>query len=120
VLPGEDHPSLIKYKAAYKKYAAKGERWGTFYLAGMSFAEPLVEALKKVGRNLTRERLVEELEKLEFQGSMGKVKYGKFDVNDPSTRQGQVSVFIAKCLKGGKAERLTDWITPEYDWKAKK
>ncbi|MCG8333128.1 MAG: ABC transporter substrate-binding protein [Proteobacteria bacterium] len=121
VLPGDDHPVLNRYKMAYEKYAAKGERWGTFYIAGMSFAEPLVEALKNAGRNLSRERLVQELEKLEFQGSMGPVKYGKFDPNNPASRQGQVSVFIARCAdKNGNAERLTDWIAPEYDWQAKK
>jgi len=120
VLPGEDHPVLNKYKRAFDKYAAKGERFGTFFLAGLSFAEPLVEAMKNSGRNLTRERLVAELEKLDFQGSMGQVKFGKFDPNDPSTRQGQVSVFLAQCMKGGAAKRLTDWITPAYDWQAKK
>jgi ABC-type branched-subunit amino acid transport system substrate-binding protein len=121
MLPGDDHPILNRYKKAYDNYAAKGERWGTFYIAGMSFAEPLVEALKNVGRNLTRERLVEELERLDFQGSMGRVRYGKFIPDDPASRQGQVSVFIARCIdKKGNAERLTDWITPEYDWKDKR
>ena len=117
-LPGEDHPLLKKYKRdVFDQYAAKGERWGTFYLAGVAFAEPLVEALENVGRDLTRERLVKELEKIRnFKGLLGEVNFAPFDPDDPSTRQGVVSVFIAQCMKDGSAKRLTDWITPAYDW----
>jgi len=44
-----EQPLMKKYyDDAFKKYAAKEERWGLFFEAGMAFAEPLVEALKKL------------------------------------------------------------------------
>lgn len=112
-LPDSTSPLMQKYKKeAYGKFAAKGERWGLFYYAGILFAEPLVEAIKNCGRNLTRERLVKELEKLRnFQGIGGKVSYGVFNPRDPmGSRQGTNEIFIVECLDKGKAKKLTDWI----------
>ncbi|HQI82419.1 MAG TPA: ABC transporter substrate-binding protein, partial [Deltaproteobacteria bacterium] len=43
--PTADHPLLNMYREAAKKYAPE-ERWGTFYLAGIVFADPLVEAAR--------------------------------------------------------------------------
>jgi len=106
-------PLLLKYKRdAFDKYAPKGERWGLFWYAGIGFMEPLPEALKRVGRDLTRERLVAELEKLQnFQGIFGKISYKPFKEDDPTTRQGQTSVFLVRCGENGVAESLTDWMT---------
>jgi len=112
-LPDSDNPLLQQYKAqAYDKFAAPKERWGLFYYAGIIFAEPLVEALKRSGRDLTRERLVKELEGLRnFKGVGPVVNYKPFDPKDPSSRQGTHATFLVQCLKGGKAKKLTDWIT---------
>ncbi len=112
-LPDSDNPLLQKYKKdAYGKYAAKGERWGLFYYAGILFAEPLVEGIKRCGRFLTRERLVKEMEGIKnFKGIGGKISYGPLDLAEPyACRQGQKEVFLVKCLKGGKYEKLTDWM----------
>jgi branched-chain amino acid transport system substrate-binding protein len=49
-----------------------------------------VEAIERVGRDLTREKLVEELEKMEnFRGILGRITYKPFDPEDPLTRIGQ-------------------------------
>jgi len=114
-LPDSTHPLMQKYKKdAFEQFAAKDERWGLFYYAGIVFAEPLVEAIKRCGRDLTRERLVKELEGLkDFQGISGKISYKPFDPNDPSCRQGQNQTFLVKCLADGKAEKLTEWMTVE-------
>lgn len=116
-VPDSNDALLLKYRRdAFEKFAAKDERWGTFFLAGFVWAEPLVEGLYRVGRNLTKERLVEELENLKnFRGVAGKISYKPFDPNDMYSRQGQRSVFLAKCLKNGETEVLTEWITPEFD-----
>jgi branched-chain amino acid transport system substrate-binding protein len=43
-LPDSGYPLLQTYKQeAFDQYAAKDERWGLFYYAGIAFAEPLVE-----------------------------------------------------------------------------
>ena len=79
------HPLMRKYhEDAFKKFAAKEERWGLTFAAGIAYAEPLVQAIKNCGRDLTREKLVQELEKLNnFQGIMGRISYKPFDPNDP-------------------------------------
>ncbi len=112
-LPDGRDPLLRKYKEEiFDKYAAEKERWGLFYYAGIAFAEPLVEAIRQCGPNLTRERLVEKLEAMKsFQGISGKISYKPFNPKDPSCRQGQNQVFLVQCEAGGKAKRLTAWIT---------
>jgi ABC-type branched-subunit amino acid transport system substrate-binding protein len=116
-LPDSDHPILQKYKKdAYEKFAAKDERWGLFYYAGILFTEPFVEALKRVGPDLTREKLIYELENLKgFRGIGGEISYGIFDPQRPyQTRQGMKEIFIVECLEGGKGKKLTDWMKIDY------
>jgi branched-chain amino acid transport system substrate-binding protein len=112
-LPDSDNPLMMKYKKeAFDKFAAKGERWGVFYTAGITFAEPLIEGIKRCGRDLTRERLVKEMEGIRnFKGIGGRISYAPFDVSKPcESRQGMKEVYLVKCLKGGKYEKLSDWM----------
>jgi len=111
-MPDSDLPLMKKYKKAFDEYAAKGERWGVFFYAGFVFVEPMVEALNRCGRDLTRERFVQEMEGLKnFQGTSGKISYKPFDPNDPSCRQGQNQTYLIQCLEGAKAKKLTKWMT---------
>jgi len=83
-LPDADIPLMKKYHAAFEKYVPKGERWGIMYLAGFGFAEPLVEALKKVGRDVTTDNVIAELDKMtDFKGIFGHITFR------PEDRQGQ-------------------------------
>lgn len=109
-------PSLVKFKKdGFGKFAAKGERWGTTYAAGMGYVEPFVEALKRVGRDLTREKLVAELEKIEnFKMSMGYVSFKPFDPKDPLCRIGQQEVFLARAEADGSSTILTGWTKTTY------
>jgi len=112
-LPDADCPLLQKYKKdAYGKFAAKDERWGLFFYAGILFSEPLVEGIKRCGKDLTRERLVREMEKIkDFKGIGGRISYAPFDpAQGYECRQGQKEVFLVKCLKDGQYEKLTDWM----------
>ena len=112
-LPDSQLPLMRKYKDAYDKYAAKGERWGVFLYAGFGFVEPMVEGLKRTGRNLTRERFVTAMESIrDFKGIFGRISYSRHDINNPFSRQGQDEIFLTRCLDGGGAEKLTDWIEP--------
>jgi branched-chain amino acid transport system substrate-binding protein len=110
-LPDSDLPLLKTYKEeVYGKYAAKEERWGLFYYAGILFVEPMVEALKNAGPDLTREKFMAEMEKLkDFKGIGPTISYKPFDANDMYSRQGGNQTFLVKCLAGGKAEKLTEW-----------
>jgi len=110
------HPLLKKYyEDGYKKYAAKEERWGVFFAAGFSFAEPFVEGLKRCGRDLTREKLVAEMEKLQgFRGIAGPVNYAPFDPNDPMCRLGPSAVWLGQATAKAQTKILTYWTPTDY------
>ena len=110
------HPLMKKYKEqAFDKYAAKDERWGLTFCAGIGYAEPLVEGLRMAGRDLTREKLVQSLEKLNnFHGIMGRISYKPFDPKDPLSRLGQQEVFLTEAMPDATYKVLSDWIQTDY------
>ncbi len=110
--PDSDDTVVTTYKRdIFDRYAAKDERWGLFYYAGIAFAEPLVEGLNRCGRNLTQENLVTAMEGIDgFKGISGRISYQPFKAGDPTTRQGQKQVFLVECVAGGKSKRLTEWM----------
>ncbi|UCF72838.1 MAG: ABC transporter substrate-binding protein [Deltaproteobacteria bacterium] len=108
-VPESRHLLMKKYKEAHDKFAPK-DRWGIFFYAGFLFAEPMVEALKRCGRDLTADNFVKAMETIkDFQGIGPKITYG------PNERQGSRSFFIAKCLEGGELARISDWMTSDID-----
>ncbi|MCK5164577.1 MAG: ABC transporter substrate-binding protein [Desulfobacula sp.] len=111
-IPSSNHPLLNKYKKeVFDKYAAKEERWGVFYYAGIIFTEPMIEGLRKAGRDLTREKFITAMERIRgFKGIGPEVNYKPYNKNDIYSRQGGSQTFLVKCLAGGKAEKLTDWM----------
>ena len=111
-LPDSDYPLLVKYKKEiFDKYAPKEERWGLFYYAGILFAEPMIEALKNVGRDLTRENFITAMEEIKgFRGIGPEVNFKPYNKNDMYSRQGTSQTFLVQCLAGGKAKKLTDWM----------
>jgi len=69
-----------------------------------------VEGLRRCGQDLTADNFVKAMEAIkDFQGTGGKITFG------PNQRQGTRSFFLAKCAEGGKAVRLSEWITPDID-----
>jgi len=103
---------LNKYKKeVFDIYAAKEERWGVFYYAGIIFTEPMIEGLKKAGRDLTRESFIAAMEQINgFKGIGPEVSYKPYNKNDMYSRQGASQTFLVQCLAGGKAKKLTDWM----------
>jgi len=103
------HPLMIKYHEAQKRLEPK-ERWGIFYYAGILFIEPMVEAFKRCGRDLTVDNFVKAMESIkDFQGIGPTMSFG------PNKRQGSRSFFLARCTEGGGAEKITDWISSDVD-----
>jgi branched-chain amino acid transport system substrate-binding protein len=110
-LPDSEHPMVKQYKQAFETHGKEHnpkETWGIFFMAGFTFAEPFVEALRRVGPELDREKLVAALESLKGwdKGIGHKITFG------PKERQGQKAAFIARC-EGGKAVKVGDWIAVE-------
>ncbi len=112
--PDSNTPLLKKYREAAKKYAPE-ERWGTFYMAGILFAEPLVEAIKRAGRNLSTEAVLKQLNSMKnFQGIGPPVTW------TPAVHQGSDAIMIQKCGPNSTYITLQDWTTNELaTWKKK-
>ena len=107
-LPKARNPLLAVYKNAFDNYAVKGERWGPTFYEGFGLAEPLVEALRRCGPDLTRAKLIKELEGLrDFQGIFGRISYG------PNQRQGQRAFYLCQALKGDEVRVLSGWLTQD-------
>jgi len=103
-LPDSNLPLMVKYREWHKKLEP-GERWGVFYHAGMMFAEPFVEGLRRAGKNLTTETFVTAMETLkDWKGTGPPVTFG------PNERQGGKHLFYGKVRPDGSIERLTDWV----------
>jgi ABC-type branched-subunit amino acid transport system substrate-binding protein len=112
--PTSDDPRIVKYREAAKKYAPE-ERCGTFYLAGVFWAEPLIEAIKKTGPKLSTEACLKQLNSIkDFQGIGPKITW------TPSKHQGSDSVFIQQCGPNSSYVILQDWTPNDLArWKKK-
>ncbi len=111
-LANSDHPLTEKYRQAAARLAPD-ERAGEFLFAGFRYSEPLVEGLRRAGRDLTTESLIAALETLDgWVGSGPPITYG------PDQRQGTRAMFLARTIAGGTAEKLTDWIESGIDIEA--
>lgn len=105
-----DHPRLEAYKAALEKYQ-EGVRWGIFSYSGFAYAEPFVEGLKRAGRDVTRESLLEAMETMNDWDS-GTVPGISFS---PENHQALRSMLLAKCVGPTDMEVLTGAINGESD-----
>jgi ABC-type branched-subunit amino acid transport system substrate-binding protein len=107
-LPDSNHPLMVKYREWHKKLTPQ-ERWGVFYYAGIAFAEPFFEGVRRAGKNLTPDTWVNAMETLKnWQGIGPPLSYSK--PNHPMDRQGGKHVFYGKVKPDGNIEKLTDWI----------
>ncbi len=103
-VPDWEHPLMEKYRGWHQKYEPK-ERWGTFYYAGIIFAEPFVEGLKRAGRNLTPESFIRAMETLkDWQGIGAPITF------TPTDRQGGKHVFFGQVQPDGRIKKLSDWV----------
>ncbi len=103
-LPDSNLPLMAKYREWHKKLTPQ-ERFGVFYLAGIVFAEPFIEGVKRAGKNLNNDTLMRALEGLkDFKGIGGPINYS------PTERQGAKHVFYGKVKPDGNIERITDWV----------
>lgn len=111
-IPDSKHPLMVKYREAAKRLAPD-ERWGVFYYAGIIFADPLVEALKRVGRSLSTEAVVRSLNSLTDYQTIGpKISWTE------KQHQGTDSIMIHKCGPGSSSIMLQDWMANDLAaWK---
>ncbi len=112
--PDSTDPRIVRYRNAIKKYTPE-ERPGLFYIAGILFAEPLIDALKRAGKNLSTEAALKALNSTKnFQGIGPKVNW------TADQHQGTDSIQIWKCGPGGSTIVMQDWTVNELaTWKKK-
>ena len=111
-VPDSKNPLMVKYREAAKKLAPE-ERWGTFYSAGILFADPIVEALKKAGRNISTEAVMKALNSIRNYQTIGpKINWTE------KQHQGSDSVQIQKCGPNGSYIDLQGWTANDLaTWK---
>lgn len=102
-IPESKDPTLLKYREAAKKFAPE-EPWGMTTISGITVAEPLVEALRRVGRNLSTEATIKALESFREWKGLGPPITWSAD-----RHQGAEAVQIQKCGPGGSSIVLQDW-----------
>ncbi len=102
-LPDSNHPLMVKYRGWHKKYEPD-ERWGVFYWAGMAFAEPLAEGLKRAGKNVTPETFIKAMETLkDWRGTGSPITF------TPTDHQGAKYVYFVQVQPDGTFKKLADW-----------
>jgi branched-chain amino acid transport system substrate-binding protein len=111
-IPDSKNPLMVKYREAAKRLSPE-ERWGTFYFGGILFADPIVEALKKAGRNLSTEAVVKALNSIRDYQTIGpKINWSE------KQHQGADSVLIQKCGPNASYIELQGWTTNDLaTWK---
>lgn len=100
-------PGVAAYRAAMTKYHA-GRPRNRYSLYGYAFGRIVVEGLRRAGRDLTRERLVEGLESIRDWDTGGVMPPVSFSATD---HHAQTAGFMCE-LKNGRFEPLSGWIEP--------
>ena len=109
--PDSNTPLVNRYREMHKKYTPR-DIWGTNYLAGVAYVEPLVDALQRVGKNLSRKAFIDALNKTDFKGVGPRITW------TPTQHQGVDSIYVAKCGPNGKMIKLKDWTRNDMaSWK---
>jgi ABC-type branched-subunit amino acid transport system substrate-binding protein len=110
--PDSTLPLVVKYREAAKKYMPE-ERWGLFFMAGFLVSDPLIAALQKVGKNLSTEAVVNELNAMKNYRTIGpSITWNK------NLHQGVDSAMIWKCGPNGSTIVLQSWTSNELaTWK---
>lgn len=104
-----DTPLMNKYRDAAARLAPE-ERWGIFYLAGVCVGEPLVWALEDVGRDLSKQAVVDALNSItERQGVGPIITWTKESHHPPRQLQ------VWQCGPNGETIVVQDWIENDLE-----
>ncbi len=99
------NPKIVEYQNFMKKYAPN-EQIGGFSESGYAYGQVATEALKRTGKNLTRENLLQTLDQMkDYTGSVvPSLSYS------PTDHAGVKAAYFQQA-KGGKFVTITDYIT---------
>lgn len=104
-----NNPEIVAAKEALAKYYPD-VRWGVFPFAGYIYGQPFVKALEKLGRDVTREGIVAELEKMKSEEFLGlNVSYS------PNDHQATRAMQLLRCTGAESFEVVTDFVEATSD-----
>lgn len=101
--PESNLPEIQKHREIMKKYANKPIN--TYTIWGYINAKIVVEVLKRLGNNVTTENFIKEAEKLRNWDTGLGLKITFTSTNHDGSKMAYFSI-----VKGGKLEKLTDWM----------
>ena len=78
-----------------------------FFLAGFMFVEPMVEGLRRAGKDLTPDTFVKAMESIKNWNDW----IGHDCTFTAQDHQGMKSIFLSKSGPEGKAEKIADWMS---------
>lgn len=106
LVPTENHPLLNKYREAAKRFMPD-QPFNAWFLSGIMFSEPLFDALKRVGPNLSKDALLRELNSTtNFRGVGPTITWS------PDDHQGVYETRIYRCGPKGEYEIIEDFGAP--------
>lgn len=101
--------TVQKYKATMKKYYPD-VTWGVFPYSGFSYTKPFIEALEKLGKDVTREGLIDALNSMNSFDLVGIPASW-----DKQNHQALRAMQLLKCVDGETFEELSGNITSDAD-----
>lgn len=101
--PESNLPEIQKHREIMKKYVNK--EINTYTIWGYINAKIVVEVLKRLGNNITTESFAREAEKLKNWDTGLGLKMTFTSTNHDGSKMAYFSI-----VKGGKLEKLTDWM----------
>ena len=102
-------PTVKKYRETMKKYYPD-VTWGVFPYSGFSYVKPFAEAIEKLGKNVTREGLIEALNEMNNFDLIGIP--ASWDKNN---HQALRSMQLLKCINSEEFEEMSENITSDAD-----
>ena len=100
-------PGVVAYRAALTRYHQDRPR-NRYSLYGYVYGRLVVEGLRRAGRDLTREGLVDALESIRVWDAGGTMPPVSFSASD---HHAQPAGFVCE-LDGGRFKALSGWIEP--------
>ena len=100
--------TIAKYKDAMAKYYPD-VRWGIFPYGGFLYARPFTEALASIEGTVTREKLLDAMNKLDFEFDNSRFQYS------PDNHQAFRSMQMLKCTGPESFEELSGLIEADVD-----
>lgn len=108
-----DDSKIEKYRKFWEEHQEELNipQFTGFVIGSIGYAEVLAEGIKRCGRELTREKLVREMEKIQNYNKsvLSTISYGPFDPDNPDCRSGLTRLYMTQCADNGETRVLTDW-----------